>query len=103
MKTQLKIQLLGSSFSIQSEEDREHVEDVIEFYQRRLADVLERNTGTEPVKIALLTGLNLADELLRLRKNIAAGAAGEGASPEEVDSIARHLIEKIDAALDDEK
>ena len=100
MKTQLKVQLLGSSFSIQSAEPREHVEEVILNYQKRIAEVLERNPGTEPVKIALLAGLNMADEMLRLKKY----SDGAGQQPEktsaEIELITRHLIEKIDAALE---
>ncbi len=102
MKTQLKVQLLGNSFSIQSEETREQVQDVLDFYQRRLGEVLERNPGTEPVKIALLAGLNLADELLRLRKALTPTAPEADGAATEIDTITRHMIEKIDAALDGE-
>jgi cell division protein ZapA (FtsZ GTPase activity inhibitor) len=102
MKTQLKVQLLGSAFTIQSDETREHVEDVLEYYQTRVAEVLERNPGTDPVKIALLAGLNVADELLRLKKSgRPLDAASEGTSSE-IDTITRHLIDTIDTALDGE-
>ena len=78
------------------------MQDVLDFYQRRLGEVLERNPGTEPVKIALLAGLNLADELLRLRKALTQAGPVAGGASTEIDAITRHMIEKIDAALDAE-
>jgi hypothetical protein len=98
MKTQLKVHMLGNSFTIQSDEPREHVEEVIAYLQARVTEVLEKNPGTEPVKIALIAGLNAAFELLNLKKSahhpLSPGQNGE------VEAITRHLIDKIDAVLD---
>ncbi len=98
MKTQLKIQMLGSSFSIQSDLPREHIDDVLFYLNQQVNEVLEKNAGIEPVKIALLAALNLADELVRLKKNVAASKSGAPPA-DEIEKITGQLIQRIDDAL----
>jgi cell division protein ZapA len=99
MKTQLKIQLLGSSFSIQTDESKEHVEDVLECLTKKIEEVLDKNAGIEPVKIALLAALNLADELIQLKKKVAGGVPPSPKPDDEIEKITGHLIQRIDDAL----
>jgi cell division protein ZapA (FtsZ GTPase activity inhibitor) len=103
MKTQLKIQMLGSSFSIQSTEPKEHLEEVLLYLNEKIEEVREKNARTEPVQIALLAALNLVDELVRLKKQFQKNDGPEEKSAHEIDTITRHLIEKIDLALNGEE
>lgn len=102
MKTQHKVHMLGSSFTIQSDETNEHMEEVFLHLNGKIREMSERNPGTEPVKIALLVALNLVDELIHLKK--AHQKAGEIA-PETgamIEMITKKLIDKIDTALEGE-
>ena len=99
MKTQLKIQMLGCSFSIQTEHSKEHIEDVLDCLNQKINELLEKNAGIEPVKIALLAGLNLADELIRMKKIAERRASQAGQPLDEIERIADHLIQRLDDAL----
>jgi cell division protein ZapA len=103
MKTQLKIQMLGSSFSIQSDQSRDQLEEILHYLNTKIDEVLEKNAGIEPVKIALLAALNIADELAAVRKSLAPGAPLTLTSEHEINKIAGHLIQRIDEALTDPK
>jgi cell division protein ZapA (FtsZ GTPase activity inhibitor) len=99
MKTQLKIQMLGSSFSIQSDQSQEQIEAVLRYLNDKIDEVLERNAGAEPIKIALLAALNIADEAVRLRQAAEARSRPLQKTGDEIEIIADHLIRKIDDAL----
>ncbi|MBN2353943.1 MAG: cell division protein ZapA [Spirochaetales bacterium] len=99
MKTQLKIQMLGCSFSIQTDHTKEHIEEVLYCLNQKISEVLEKNAGIEPVKTALLAGLNLADELVRMKKNAVQGGSPAVSPADEIETIADHIIQRIDDAL----
>jgi cell division protein ZapA (FtsZ GTPase activity inhibitor) len=99
MKTQLKIHMLGSSFSIQTDETAEHMEQVLTELSRKILEMNERNPGNDPVKIALLVALNLTDENIHLKKARAAIGENAEASGAAIEMIAKKLIDRIDSAL----
>jgi cell division protein ZapA (FtsZ GTPase activity inhibitor) len=102
MKTQLRVQLLGTSFTIQTDESREHVENVLTCLKKRIAEIREKNPSMEPIKVSLLAGLNLTDELMRQKGDSDTQTSGAARTTDEIEIITRNLIEKIDGALEDE-
>jgi cell division protein ZapA (FtsZ GTPase activity inhibitor) len=71
----MKIELLGTSFSIQTDEDPQYVQDLVDYYRTKVQDVQARITAGDPLKIAIVAGVLTADELFRLRER-AAGTTG---------------------------
>ncbi len=61
----LKIELLGTSFSIESKEDSVYLEKLLEYYRNVTEDVEKVATNSDKRKIAILSGLMLCDELFK--------------------------------------
>jgi len=92
-KRQLKIDLLGTSFVIQSDESTEHLNRLSTHVKSRVEEVRSRYPFAEPLTVAVLAALNIADELFKAR---------EGKEPTdsyEVDAVAERLISRIDEDL----
>lgn len=93
----LPVQLLGTSFSLKSTENLDYLREVVAYYEEKIEETRRGVSLQDPLKIALLTGIVLADELLKERNR----PTGSLSVPEadEAERITRALIEKIDSIL----
>lgn len=101
-KNQLKVTLLGTSLMIQSDEDAEHLQAVIQYFEKKIDEVKKRLPTTEPIKLAVLAGLNIVDELLKIQTQVRTQQASAHDSvneAEEVERITRRMIQKLDNIL----
>lgn len=101
-KNQLKVTLLGTSLMIQSDEDAEHLQAVIQYFEKKIDEVKKRLPATEPIKLAVLAGLNIVDELLKIQTQVRTQQASAHDSvneAEEVERITRRMIQKLDNIL----
>ncbi|NOY10170.1 MAG: cell division protein ZapA [Spirochaetes bacterium] len=89
---QLIIEILGNRFTIQSQDDKEHLESVAEYLRAQIEEVKSNYPTADPVKLMILTSLNIADNLLKLQKS------GSG---DEVQQITERLIFELDQNLFD--
>jgi cell division protein ZapA (FtsZ GTPase activity inhibitor) len=96
-KRQLRIDVLGASFTIQSDESAEHLERVSAYLREKVEEVKARYSFATPLTLALLAALNIADELVKERAGRPARATSAG--PKDLEEIAAGLIEQIDGAL----
>lgn len=96
-KRQLRIDVLGASFTIQSEESAEHLAAVSACLREKVEEVKARYAFATPLTLALLAALNIADELVKERSGRTPRAAP--VSAREIEQIAAGLIEQIDGAL----
>jgi cell division protein ZapA (FtsZ GTPase activity inhibitor) len=96
-KRQLRIDVLGASFTIQSEESAEHLSKVSAYLREKVEEVKARYSFATPLTLALLAALNIADELVKERS--LGGPRVPAAATREIEEIAAGLIEQIDGAL----
>ncbi len=93
-KRQLRVDVLGSSFVIQSEETAEHLNRLSSYVKARVEEVRKRYPFAEPLTVAVLAALNIADEMFKVI---------EGREPvhstDEAASVAESLISRIDDDL----
>ncbi|HUI71643.1 MAG TPA: cell division protein ZapA [Spirochaetia bacterium] len=92
-KRQLRIDVLGSSFVIQSDESTEHLNRLSAHVKSRIEDVRKRYPFAEPLTVAVLAALNIADEMFKVRDG------PQTPESSEVDSVAERLISRIDDDL----
>lgn len=90
-----QVDILGSSFTIKSDESTEHLTELIEHFSSRVAEARRAMPQADSLRVAIVSGLNITDELFKARKENAetvrdAHAAGE---------IANRLIGMIDQTL----
>lgn len=93
-KRQLRIDVLGASFVIQSEESPEHLAMLSSFVKDRIEEVKARYAFADPLTVAVLAALNIADDLFKVR-----GGREPSPSASEIQAVAQRLISRIDEAL----
>ncbi len=64
-KGSLQIDLLGSSFAIQADEKPEYLNALYSHYKKTITQIETTSGLTEPIKIAIIAGILLADELYK--------------------------------------
>ena len=82
----IRIELLGVSFAIDTDEEPVHVERIVSTLRARIQEVNSGVDSKDPLKIALLAGMLVADELLKAKDQVI-----------ELKHITTDLIELIDA------
>lgn len=95
----VRVELLGLSFVIQTDESAEYVNSLISVLRSKI-DAVSSGSGlssprlSDPLKTAILAGIYLADELERTKQ-------GQTGLPDSVDAgkVADRLIAKIDDSL----
>lgn len=88
----MRIELFGTAFSIQTDEDPEYLQRVVDHFQKRAAEIQSSVGTSDALKVAILTGLQVTDELFK---------AEEQKEHPELDSTVDRLISKIDEILPD--
>ncbi len=92
----MRIDVLGTSFTIQTDESREYMDKVVTRLRERIEAVRRDTKVVDPLKSAILAGIFLVDELERGAPRPLDPAA------EELERIASTLIARIDEGLDDD-
>ena len=67
MKKSYKIDILGQELSVLSDADDEHVLSVIQLITEKIEEVLRSANNLKSLDVAILTALNVAEELVKLR------------------------------------
>ena len=94
-KRQLRIEVLGTSLVIQSDESAEYLNRLAAHVRARIEEVRGRYTFADPLTVALLAALNIADEMFKARD----GREPSGTPDEEISAVAEKLISRIDEDL----
>lgn len=104
----VRIDVLGSSFSVQTDEDPAYFSELLSFYKSRIALVESQTRIKDPMRLSTLAALLMADELFKARARIApkpeaSGAVGADTTArieqEEAERIALRLISALDTRL----
>jgi len=67
LKKSYKINILGQELSVLSDADDEHVLSVIRLITEKTEEVLKSANNLKALDVAVLTALNVAEELMKLR------------------------------------
>ena len=92
MANELCLDILGTSFTIDADEDTEYLQKVLEQYRTAIENTQSISGITAPLNIAILTGFMLCDEINKIRQKM----EGESA---ELQQRTDNLIAKLDQAL----
>jgi len=92
----LKIELLGASFTIQTDESREYMEAILAHIRRRVDEVQLATRVTDPLKASILASVYIVDELFRERSRL----SSLDADSEELGLAADRLIQRLERSLE---
>ncbi len=93
-KRQLKVELLGTTLTIQSNESPEHLSAISAYLKAKVEEVKEHYSFADPLTVALLAALNVTDELYRAREGRLPADP-----PEAIGEAAQRLIDRMDEEL----
>lgn len=94
----VRVELLGASFAIQTDESHEYVESLIAYLGSKIETVKVSSKVDDPLKASILAGIFLVDELYRERVD-ASIRTGLAAPDIDAGAVAERLIAKIDDTL----
>lgn len=66
----LTVEILGNKYSLDTDRDINEAAEIANFVDRRMKEIKENNPFISPVSVAILTALNIADELYTLKKRV---------------------------------
>jgi cell division protein ZapA len=92
-----EIDILGSSFTIKSDESTEHLAQLIEHFSNRVAEARRAMPQADSLRVAIVSGLNITDELFKARR----AAADTQRDSHAAAQVATRLIGMIDQTLVD--
>ena len=94
--------VLGSSFTLRSDDDLEHLRAVARYFTSRVDEIQRALPTASPLKLAVLSALNIADELLKERR-AGGGAAPTDAETREIQEITERMISHIESGLEEDE
>ncbi|MCL1930570.1 MAG: cell division protein ZapA [Treponema sp.] len=99
----LMINILGTSFSITAGEDPAYLEEVLAQYQVAVANTQGISGMKDPLKIAILTGFLLCDEINKLKMQTeeeqAKAEQAQTTEIQELNRLTRDIITRIDQVV----
>lgn len=101
----LRIEMLGTSFTIQANEDEEYLNNLLGYYQRITQDVQKIDSIKTPLQVAILSGIMIVDELYKEKQKCIAMEDGtyvppaEDPNSEEIERRTLDMIDKITKVL----
>ncbi|GHU55837.1 cell division protein ZapA [Spirochaetia bacterium] len=102
-KSDLRLDILGTSFSIGADEDAAYLEGLLGNF-RAAVDNTQKSTGLkDPLKIAILTGFLLCDEIQKIKQQAGVDFAAnsrDGHEARETERLTLDLIARLDEALE---
>jgi len=94
-KASINVSIRGQQFKIRTDVDEAQMHRVAGYLDETMAAVEERTGTVDSLGVALLTGLNLARELVDLRASRVQAPASSGVD----DARLRALIDRVEAEL----
>ncbi len=93
-RTRAAVEVFGRRYELRSTQSSEHLEELAAFVDRRMRELAEVSPHVDTAKLAVLTALNIADELFREQRT------EPGTRTERVRQRLEGLIARMDEALE---
>jgi cell division protein ZapA len=66
----MKVEIFDQTYNVQADDDENHLRNVASFVDEKMRAVAESTRQVDSTRVAVLTALNVADELFALRKRL---------------------------------
>ena len=98
-KNDLRIDILGTSFSIVADENPEYMENLLNRYRHVIENTQKSTNLKDPLKIAIIAGFLLCDELEKSKKETLQKGGLTEHDSREAEKLTMDLIARLDEAL----
>ena len=86
------IKVFGQTYTVKTDTEEDHIQEVARYVNEKMDEVLKKTRSVSTVNVAILTALNIADDLLREKER-------RIALLREIETKSKELAEKIDVNL----
>lgn len=97
-KGRLQIDLLGTSFALAADQPAEYLQAIYGHYKNVVAEVQQTSGVNEPLRVAIIAGILLSDELSKERLNPQARLQ-QDETDILIEESAKKMIEDIDSII----
>jgi len=87
------VEIFGQRLGLRADGDEARVQEIARFVDLRMREVADRSSSVDTVKIAVLTALNIADELFQERET------DQDSRQKRLEKQAKRLTTKIEEAM----
>ncbi len=92
MTRTIEVEVFGHRFSLQGEGEEAYFHELAEFVDAQMRTLAQQTRTATPTKLAILTAINLSDQLMQLQKSQKSGEAEvERRTQVLLDTIEEHL------------
>lgn len=88
----VEIKVFGQTYTVKTDAEEDHIQKVAQYVNEKMEEVLKKTRSVSTLNVAILTALNIADDLIREREKRIEFLR-------EVESKSKELIEKIDTKI----
>lgn len=90
----VEIKVFGQTYTVKTDAEEDYIQEVAKYVNEKMEEVLKKTKSVSTLNVAILTALNVADDLLREKEK-------RTALLREVEAKSRDLVEKIDVKIGD--
>lgn len=90
----VEIKVFGQTYTVKTDAEEDYIQEVAKYVNEKMEEVLKKTKSVSTVNVAILTALNIADDLLREKEK-------RTALLREVETKSKDLVEKIDIKMGD--
>lgn len=88
----VEIKVFGQTYTVKSEAEEGHIQEVARYVNEKMDEVLKKTRSVSSLNVAILTALNIADDLMREKEK-------RLTLLQELEGKSKELVEKIDVRL----
>jgi cell division protein ZapA len=88
----IEIKVFGQTYTVKTDADEDHIQAVAQYVNEKIEEVLKKTKSVSSLNVAILTALNIADDLLREKER-------RRALLHEIEMKSRDLTERIDTEI----
>jgi cell division protein ZapA len=88
----VEIRVFGQTYTVKTDAEEDYIQNVARYVNEKMEEVLKKTKSVSTLNVAILTALNIADDLLKEKEK-------RIALLQEVEAKSKDLAEKIDMKL----
>jgi len=88
----VEIKLFGQTYTVKTDAEENHIQEVAKCVNEKMEEILKKTRSVSTLNVAILTALNIADDLLKEREK-------RMAILREIEMRSKDLAEKIDIKI----
>ncbi len=88
----VEIKVFGQTYTVKTDAEENHIQAVARYVNEKMEEILKKTKSVSTLNVAILTALNIADDLLREKEK-------RKALFQEIEAKSKDLAEKIDIEI----